>query len=254
MFIHGVFLSKSDESASGCVAYASDAGRKARGPVADRKPDKGASGRSPPPHQAGAPGARCSGSGTLALGPRARPPCPAPARTPDPRCPLALSDLTRSKRNTADRSERGESRLYSVNTDSRGKGGPSSSPKWARGSESFKGRTRARGLRRGSNENPQSWSVERQAGRVCQPAVTEVRTGSSHRKWETRALPFLLTFQRNGSQSLRETLWAVREPSSQLQALLNECCNKGHSSDLPGGSVVKTERPMRGYGLPWPGN
>lgn len=178
MFIHGVFLSKSDESASGCVAYPGDAGRKARGPVADGKPDEGASGRSPPPHQAGAPGARCSGSGTLALGPRPRPLLPLPQRARrTPRCPLALSDLTRSKRNTADRRERGESRLYSVNTDSRGKSGPSSSPKWARGSERFKGRTRARGLRRGSNENPQSWSVERQAGRVCQPAVTEVRTG-----------------------------------------------------------------------------
>ena len=38
----------------------------------------------------------------------------------------------------------------------------------------------------------------------------------------------------------RETLWTKRKPSSQLQALLNECSNKGQSSDLPGGSVVKT--------------
>lgn len=71
MFLHGVFLSKSDESASGYVAYPSDAGRKARGPIAERKPGESASGRLHRTRR-GLPGARCSGSGALALGPHPR--------------------------------------------------------------------------------------------------------------------------------------------------------------------------------------
>lgn len=73
MFLHGVFLSKRDESASGYVAYPSDAGRKARGPVAERKPGDSARGRL---HRIRR-GLPERGS----LGPRPRPPCPAPACT-----------------------------------------------------------------------------------------------------------------------------------------------------------------------------
>lgn len=53
--------------------------------------------------------------------------------------------------------------------------------------------------------------------------------------------PILLAYtSKEWLPAQRETLWTKRKPSSQLQALLNECSNKGQSSDLPGGSVVKT--------------
>ena len=124
MFLHGVFLSKSDESASGYIAYPSDAGRKARGPIAERKPGESASARL---HRIrrGLPERGVLGQETLPLGlapasHRRLLPQRADTERP-PRCPLVLSDLTRSKRNTADRRESAESRLDSVNTDSRGK-------------------------------------------------------------------------------------------------------------------------------------
>ena len=116
-FLHGVFLSKSDESPSGYVVYPSDAGRKARGPIAERKPGESESCRLLRIRR-GIPERGVLGQETFPLG-------LAPASHPrlllqradterPPRCPLVLSDLTRSKRNTADRRESAESRLDSV--------------------------------------------------------------------------------------------------------------------------------------------
>ena len=128
MFIHGVSLNKSDESASDNVAYPSDAGRKTRDSVAKRKPGESASSRLHRTRR-GLPerGARGQEPLPLGLAPVSHP-NPHPRLLPQradtdwpPRCPLVLSDLTRSKRNTADRRESVESKLYSVNTDSRGK-------------------------------------------------------------------------------------------------------------------------------------
>ena len=87
-------------------------------------------------------------------------------------------------------------------------------------------------------KNPQSWSVERQAGRVCQRAVTEVRTGP--RPESGRHGPYPSYISKEWLPAQRETLWAVREPSLQLQTLLKECSKKGQLGDLPVGSVVKT--------------
>ena len=121
MFLHGVFLSKSDESASGYITYPSDAGRKAWGPIAERKPGESASGRLHRTRR-GLPerGARGQEPLPLGLAPASHP-NPHPRLLPQradterpPRCPLVLSDLTRSKRNTADRRESAESRLDSV--------------------------------------------------------------------------------------------------------------------------------------------
>ena len=82
MFLHGVFLSKSDESASGYVAYPSDAGRKARGPIAERKPGEGASGRLHRTRR-GLPerGARGQEPLPLGLAPASHPPPPPAAPT-----------------------------------------------------------------------------------------------------------------------------------------------------------------------------
>ena len=99
--------------------------------------------------------------------------------------------------------------IQSVNTDSRGKSWSSSIPKWARGSERFKGRMRGRGLRRGSSEKPQSWSVERQASRVCQRAVTEVRMGPRTQSGRQKPYPSCLHFK-GMAPSLWQTLWALR--------------------------------------------
>ena len=90
MFLHGVFLSKSDESASGYAAYPSDAGRKARGPIAENQVRaRGARGQEPLP---------------LGLAPASHPhPRLLPQRADTgrpPRCPSVLSDLTWSKRNS----------------------------------------------------------------------------------------------------------------------------------------------------------
>ena len=113
MFLHGVFLSKSDESASGYVAYPSDAGRKARGPIAERKPGESASGRLHRTRR-GLPERGARGQEPLPLG-LAPHPTPHPRLLPQradtgqpPRCPSVLSDLTWSKRNTADRRESGQ--------------------------------------------------------------------------------------------------------------------------------------------------
>ena len=67
MFLHGVFLSKSEESASGYAAYPSDAGRKARGPIAENQVRaRGARGQEPLP---------------LGLAPASHPPPPPAAPT-----------------------------------------------------------------------------------------------------------------------------------------------------------------------------
>ena len=58
--------------------------------------------------------------------------------------------------------------------------------------------------------------------------------------------PILLAYtSKEWLPAQRETLWTKRKPSSQLQALLNECSNKWQLGDLPGGSVVKTLISMR---------
>ena len=125
MFLHGVFLSKSDESASGYVAYPSDAGRKARGPIAERKPGEGASGRLHRTRR-GLPerGARGQEPLPLGLAPASHPAPPPAAPTgrhwaaPQVSFGPFRSDVVEEKHSRPQR--KWSKRLYSVNTDSRG--------------------------------------------------------------------------------------------------------------------------------------
>ena len=110
MFLHGVFLSKSEESASGYAAYPSDAGRKARGPSAENQVRaRGARGQEPLP---------------LGLAPASHPPPPPAAPTgrhwaaPQVSFGPFRSDVVEEKHSRPQR--KWSKRLYSVNTDSRG--------------------------------------------------------------------------------------------------------------------------------------